>query len=159
MCVQVIAQSALKVRTGLIAREPQLLMSRQWSGCCCYIIRFILKAQSSVLELMNSRPLFIWVVFCLGLYGCQTMDFCYCDCVCHWGWRWGAIAHATCNYTAKHGGLFHPRHRNCAFVKNDFRPPKHISWLLLYHTLQWLCQYSAIALTRRKISKKNIITQ
>ncbi len=65
MCVQVIARSTLKVRTGFIAQEPQLLMSRQWSGCCCYIIRFILKAQSSVLELMNSRPLlfewsFVW---------------------------------------------------------------------------------------------------
>ena len=65
MCVQVIAQATLKVRTGLIAREPQLLMSRQWSGCCCYTIRFILKAQSSVLESINSRPLlfewsFVW---------------------------------------------------------------------------------------------------
>ena len=65
MCVQVIAQATLKVRTGLIAREPQLLMSRQWSGCCCYIIRFILKAQSSTFELFNARPLlfewsFVW---------------------------------------------------------------------------------------------------
>ena len=65
MCVQVIAQATLKVRTGLNTQTSRLLMSRQWSGCCCYIIRFILKAQSSVLELMNSRPLlfewsFVW---------------------------------------------------------------------------------------------------
>ena len=40
-------------------------MSRQWSGCCCYTIRFILKAQSSTFELFNARPLlfewsFVW---------------------------------------------------------------------------------------------------
>ena len=65
MCVQVIAQGIISVNGLDLPYTAKLLMSRQWSGCCCYIIRFILKAQSSVLELINSRPLlfewsFVW---------------------------------------------------------------------------------------------------